>query len=133
MATPARRRPAASPNTSGARARRTRRSDGQLTHARVLEAAIEAGASDAASDESGHVVTCGFEELGEVAARLEERLGQPLSVKAVWRAKMTTPLDEEGAQSLMKLLATIEDDDDVQNVYTNFEVSDDVMARLTAA
>ena len=46
---------------------------------------------------------------------------------------MTAPLDEEGAQSLMKLLAAIEDDDDVQNVYTNFEVSDDVMARLTAA
>ena len=99
----------------------------------MLEAAIEAGASDATSDDAGHVVTCGFEELGEVAVRLDERLGQPLSVKAVWRAKVTAPLDEEGAQSLMKLLAAIEDDDDVQNVYTNFEVSDDVMARLTAA
>jgi YebC/PmpR family DNA-binding regulatory protein len=113
---------------------------GEITYAvesgsadQVLEAAIEAGAGDAASDDSGHVVTCGFEELGEVAARLDERLGQPQSVRAVWRARMTTPLDEEGAQSLMKLLAAIEDDDDVQNVYTNFEVSDDVMARLTAA
>ena len=99
----------------------------------VLEAAIEAGAGDVASDAAGHVVTCGFEELGDVAARLEELLGAPQSVKSVWRPRVTAPLDEEGAQSLMKLLATIEDDDDVQNVYTNFDVSDDVMARLTAA
>jgi YebC/PmpR family DNA-binding regulatory protein len=99
----------------------------------VLEAAVEAGASDATSDDTGHVIACNFEELGEVAARLEQRLGAPQSVKSVWRARVTTPLDEEGAQSLMKLLAAIEDDDDVQNVYTNFEVSDDVMARLTAA
>ena len=99
----------------------------------VLEAAIEAGADDATSDASAHVVTCAFDELGDVAARLEERLGSPQSVKSVWRPRVTAPLDEEGAQSLMKLLAVIEDDDDVQNVYTNFEVSDDVMARLTAA
>jgi YebC/PmpR family DNA-binding regulatory protein len=99
----------------------------------VLEAAIEAGADDAASDAAAHVVTCAFDELGDVAARLEERLGAPQSVKSVWRPRVTAPLDEEGAQSLMKLLAAIEDDDDVQNVYTNFEVSDDVMARLTAA
>jgi YebC/PmpR family DNA-binding regulatory protein len=99
----------------------------------VLEAAIEAGADDATSDASAHVVTCAFDELGDVAARLEERLGSPQSVKSVWRPRVTAPLDEEGAQLLMKLLAVIEDDDDVQNVYTNFEVSDDVMARLTAA
>jgi YebC/PmpR family DNA-binding regulatory protein len=99
----------------------------------VLEAAIEAGADDATSDASAHLVTCAFDELGDVAARLEERLGSPQSVKSVWRPRVTAPLDEEGAQSLMKLLAVIEDDDDVQNVYTNFEVSDDVMARLTAA
>ena len=99
----------------------------------VLEAAIEAGADDATSDASAHVVTCAFDELGDVAARLEERLGSPQSVKSVWRPRVTAPLDEEGAQSLMKLLAVIEDDDDVQNVYTNFEVSVDVMARLTAA
>ena len=99
----------------------------------VLEAAIEAGADDATSDAAAHVVTCAFDELGDVAARLEERLGAPQSVRSVWRPRVTAPLDEEGAQSLMKLLAAIEDDDDVQNVYTNFEVSDDVMARLTAA
>ena len=61
----------------------------------MLEAAIEAGADDVASDAAGHVVTCGFEELGDVAARLEELLGAPQSVKSVWRPRVTAPLDEE--------------------------------------
>ena len=65
----------------------------------VLEAAIEAGADDVASDAAGHVVTCGFEELGDVAARASRQLlGAPQSVKSVWRPRVTAPLDEEGAQ-----------------------------------
>ncbi|MFO1090423.1 MAG: YebC/PmpR family DNA-binding transcriptional regulator [Hyphomicrobiales bacterium] len=100
---------------------------------KVMEAAIEAGADDAESDEEGHVIRCAYENLGEVAAGVEQHLGPAEQVSVVWKPKTMSPVDEEQAQSLMKLIAAIEDDDDVQNVYTNFEVSDDVMARLTAA
>jgi YebC/PmpR family DNA-binding regulatory protein len=99
----------------------------------MLEAAIEAGADDVASDAGGHVVTCAFESLAVVSGALEEKLGEPASVKALWRPMQTTTIDEEKAASILKLIAGLEDDDDVQNVYSNFEVSDAVLARLTAA
>ncbi|WP_072393981.1 YebC/PmpR family DNA-binding transcriptional regulator [Hyphomicrobium sp. CS1GBMeth3] len=99
----------------------------------VLEAAIEAGADDAQSDEAGHLVTCSFDGLGTVAAALEEKLGEPESVKAVWKPNLTTEVDEENAERIMKLIAALEDDDDVQNVFANFEVSEDVLKKLTAA
>ena len=99
----------------------------------VLEAAIDAGADDVASDDEGHVITSAFATLGDVSKALEEKLGEAETVKVVWRPQNATPLDEEKASSMMKLIATLEDDDDVQAVYSNFEVSDDVLARLTAA
>jgi YebC/PmpR family DNA-binding regulatory protein len=99
----------------------------------VLDAAIEAGADDVRSDASGHFVTCAFEDLGAVSAALEAMLGEAASVKAVWKPMQTTVLDEENATSVLKLIAALDEDDDVQNVYANFEVSDAVMARLTAA
>lgn len=100
---------------------------------KVLEAAIEAGADDVASDETGHVVICPFDTLGTVAGALEATLGEPESVKAVWKPNLSTSVDEDSAQSIMKLLAALEDDDDVQNVYANFEISDDILKKLTAA
>ena len=99
---------------------------------KVMEAAIEAGAEDVTTDEDGHTIICGFEDIGEVSKALEATLGEAETVKAIWRAQNTVPVDEEKAQSLMKLIDTLEDDDDVQNVYTNFEVSDEVMAKLSA-
>jgi YebC/PmpR family DNA-binding regulatory protein len=99
----------------------------------VLEAAIEAGADDVASDASGHLVTCGFESLGAVAQALEAKLGAPQSVRAVWKPNLTTQVGEEHAQSIMKLIAALEDDDDVQAVFSNFEVDEAVLAKLTAA
>ncbi|CAN7356003.1 YebC/PmpR family DNA-binding transcriptional regulator [Pararhizobium sp. LjRoot238] len=99
---------------------------------KVMEAAIEAGAEDVTTDEDGHYIICGFEDIGEVSKALEATLGEADMVKAIWRAQNTVPVDEERAQSLMKLIDTLEDDDDVQNVYTNFEVSDEVMAKLSA-
>lgn len=99
----------------------------------VLEAAIEAGADDVVSDASGHVVTCSFDSLGTVAAALEEVLGPPTGVKAIWRPNLSTEVDQDKAESIMKLIAMLEDDDDVQNVFANFEVSDEVLKRLTAA
>ena len=99
----------------------------------MLEAAIEAGAEDVQSDENGHVVTCAFEDLGSVANALEEKFGQATSVKAIWRPNVTTQVGEDNAQTIMKLISALEDDDDVQNVFSNFEVDEEVMARLTAA
>lgn len=99
----------------------------------ILEAAIEAGAEDAVSDEDQHAVTCTFEDLGPVSSALEGALGEPQSVKAVWRPTLSTDVSEDVAETMLKLIGVLEDDDDVQNVYSNFEVSDDVLKRLTAA
>jgi YebC/PmpR family DNA-binding regulatory protein len=99
----------------------------------VLDAAIEAGADDVQSDANGHVIACAFESLGTVAAALEKTLGEAQSVKAIWKPNLTTAVEEENAQTIMKMLSALEDDDDVQNVYANFEVSDEILKRLTAA
>jgi len=99
----------------------------------MLEAAIEVGADDVQSDAAGHTITCAFESLGPVSAALEATLGEAASVKALWKPVQTTAVDEEKAASILKLIAGLEDDDDVHNVYSNFEVSDAVLARLTAA
>ncbi|MDX2258046.1 MAG: YebC/PmpR family DNA-binding transcriptional regulator [Hyphomicrobiaceae bacterium] len=99
----------------------------------VLEAAIEAGADDVQSDETGHLVTCRFDSLGTVAAALEASLGAAESVKAVWRPNITSEVDEDNASVIMKLIAYLEDDDDVQAVYANFDVSEDVLRKLAAA
>jgi YebC/PmpR family DNA-binding regulatory protein len=99
----------------------------------VMEAAIEAGAEDVVSDENGHLIYCAFEDMHAVSQALAEKLGEAESVKAIWKPKTTTPVDEEKAASVLKLIQALEDDDDVQNVYANFEVSDEVMKKLTAA
>jgi transcriptional/translational regulatory protein YebC/TACO1 len=99
----------------------------------MLEAAIEAGAEDVTSDAQVHVVVCPFESLGTVAAALEDKLGEASSLKVVWKPNLTTQVDEEKAQSIMKMLAALDDDDDVQNVFANFEVSEEVLGKLTAA
>src|SRR5690606_12181972 len=99
----------------------------------VMDAAIESGADDVESDEEGHTIYCAFETIGEVSKALEEALGEAETVKAIWKPKNNVPVDEERAQSLMKLVATLEDDDDVQNVYANFEVDDETLAKLSAA
>ena len=100
---------------------------------KVMDAAIEAGADDVQSDEEGHTILCAFEALGDVSKALEASLGEAESVKIIWKPQNNVPVDEERAQSLMKLVATLEDDDDVQNVYANFEVDDETLARLSAA
>src|SRR5262249_29428753 len=91
------------------------------------------GADDVMSDATGHLVTCAFESLAVVATALEAKLGEPATVKALWKPTQTTAVDEEKAASTLKLIAALEDDDDAQNVYSNFERPDAVLARLTAA
>ena len=96
----------------------------------VLEAAIEAGAEDVESGEDGHVIWCGQGDLAEVSTALEATLGEAESTRLVWKPQTTTELDLDGAQKLMKLIEVLEDDDDVQSVTANFEISDEVMAQL---
>lgn len=96
----------------------------------VMMAAIEAGAADAESDTDGHVIWCDQGELSAVAAALESSLGESDTTKLVWRPQNTTEVDLEVAQKLMRLIETLEDDDDVQTVTANFEISDEVAAAL---
>ncbi len=96
----------------------------------MMEAAIEAGADDVASDESGHVITCSFENIGDVAASLAAKLGPAESVKIVWKPNVLAPLDQEKAETLMKLVDALDDDDDVQSVFSNADISEDVAAKL---
>ena len=99
---------------------------------KIMEAAIEAGADDVESDDEGHYITTTFEAMVDVAAALEKVLGEAESVKAVWKPQTTTPIDAEKGATLMKLIAMLEEDDDVQNVYSNFEMSDEDAAKLEA-
>ena len=96
----------------------------------VMMAAIEAGAEDVESSEDGHVIWCAFEDLNDVSTALEAELGEAESTKLVWRPQTTTELGLDEAQKLMKLIEVLEDDDDVQSVTGNFEMSDEVMAQL---
>jgi YebC/PmpR family DNA-binding regulatory protein len=98
----------------------------------MFEAAVEGGADDVESGEEEHVVTCAPDALNEVRDALEQRFGAPASARLAWKPKTLTPVDGEAADALFKLLETLEDSDDVQNVFANFEVADDVMARLSA-
>ena len=99
---------------------------------KVMEAAIEAGAEDVTTDEDGHAIICAFEDIGEVSKALESSLGEAETVKIIWKPQNSIPVDEDRAISLMKLIDILEDDDDVQSVFSNFEVSDEVMAKLSA-
>ncbi len=99
----------------------------------IMEAAIEAGADDVQSGPDGHVISCAFEDIGDVSTALEETLGEAESVKPVWKPQTETAVDEDKAGTLLKLIDALEDDDDVQNVYANFDISDDVMSKLATA
>ena len=96
----------------------------------VMEAAIEAGADDVESDEDGHVIWCEGADLHEVSNALEAALGESATSKLVWRPNISTELDAEGARKVLRLIEALEDDDDVQTVTANIEVSDAVMAEL---
>lgn len=98
----------------------------------MLEAAIEAGADDVASDASGHEITMGVEGFFAVRDALEQKFGPPAEAKIEWRPQVTVPLDEEKAAAVLKLLDALEDDDDVQNVYANFEIPEEIMQKLSA-
>ena len=110
---------------------------GEITYAatvggedKVMEAAIEAGAEDVESDEELHIIYTADTDLNEVSTALEAVLGEAEHTNLIWKPTTTTELDLEAAQKLMRLIEILEDDDDVQRVTANFEVSDEVAAQL---
>jgi YebC/PmpR family DNA-binding regulatory protein len=96
----------------------------------MLEAAIEAGADDCEVEDEAHVIICATDALAEVAQNLAQRFGDAESAKFVWRPKLTTPVEGDAADSLAKLLAALDDLDDVQDVYSNEEMSEAELKRL---
>ena len=98
----------------------------------MLEAAIEAGADDARSGPDGHEITCAPDEFFAVRDALEQQFGEPEEAKLDWRPTTTAPLDEDSARSVLKLIDALDDSDDVQNVYANFEIPEAVMQALSA-
>ncbi len=98
----------------------------------VFEAAVEAGADNVESTDEAHEITCAPDDLAAVREALEERLGPPREAQLAWKPLSTVQIEEADAETLLKLLGALDDSDDVQQVSANFEISDDVMTRLTA-
>jgi YebC/PmpR family DNA-binding regulatory protein len=96
----------------------------------MMEAAIDAGADDVSSSPEGHVVTTSMEAFAEVARALEAKFGEARKSKLVWRPQNTISVDDETGEKIVKLIGALEDNDDVQNVFANFEISEALMARL---
>ena len=96
----------------------------------VLMAAIEAGAEDVESSEESHDIYCDATDLHAVSTALEASLGESETTKLIWKPTTSTELDMEGAQKLMNLINALEDDDDVQTVTANFDISDEIMEQL---
>jgi YebC/PmpR family DNA-binding regulatory protein len=98
----------------------------------VLEAAIDAGADDVVSDENGHVIYTAQDSLAEVAKVLESKFGEPRKAALTWKPQNSLSVDDEQGEKLLRLIETLEENDDVQNVYANFEVSDALMTKMSA-
>jgi YebC/PmpR family DNA-binding regulatory protein len=96
----------------------------------MFEAGVEAGADDVISGDSGHEIICAIEAFNDARDALEEQFGEAREAGLVWRPQNTTEVDEDKAATLLKLVDTLDDNDDVQKVHANFEVSDEVMAKL---
>ena len=98
----------------------------------MLDAAIEAGAEDVASNDDGHTIFTTPETLNEVAKALEAKFGEPRKAALLWKPQNTVAVDDETGEKLLRLIETLDESDDVQNVYANFEVSDALMQKMSA-
>ncbi|WP_438727963.1 YebC/PmpR family DNA-binding transcriptional regulator [Parasphingorhabdus sp. DH2-15] len=96
----------------------------------ILEAAMEAGAEDIESSEDGHDIWTSMDDLHEVASALEKALGEAENVKLAWRPHVRVEMDEKDAGTLLKLIDVLDDDDDVQTIWGNYDIPDDVMEKL---
>jgi YebC/PmpR family DNA-binding regulatory protein len=97
----------------------------------MLDAAIEAGADDVTSNEDGHQVFTTSDNLHDVAKALEAKFGEPRKSGMLWKPQNTVALDDEAGEKMLKLIELLDDNDDVQNVYANFEVSDALVAKMS--
>ena len=98
----------------------------------MLEAAIEAGADDVESGADGHEITCAVDAFFAVRDALEQTFGEPETAKLDWRPSISIALDEDAARAVLKLIDALDESDDVQNVYANFEIPEAVMLALSA-
>jgi YebC/PmpR family DNA-binding regulatory protein len=96
----------------------------------MLDAAIDAGADDVSSSESGHEIYASPETFRQVAKALEAKFGEPRKAALTWKPQNTVPVDDETGEKLLKLIDLLNEHDDVQNVYANFEVSDALVAKM---
>jgi YebC/PmpR family DNA-binding regulatory protein len=98
----------------------------------MFDAALEAGADNVESDEESHVVTCAPEDFNAVREALQETFGDPEEAELTWIAQNTLSVDEDQATTLLKFIDALEDNDDVQSLSFNFEISDEIMAKIEA-
>jgi len=96
----------------------------------MLEAAIDAGADDVISGPDGHEVVTSVESLRDAQKALEAKFGEPRKASIVWRPQNTIAVDDESGERILRLIGALEENDDVQNVYANFEISDALIAKL---
>jgi YebC/PmpR family DNA-binding regulatory protein len=96
----------------------------------MLEAAIEAGADECVSNDDGHEFLCRIEDYGSVRDALEAKFGRPQSASIIWRAQNNVAVNDEAGETLVKLIDTLDDHDDVQHIYGNYELSDALMEKL---
>jgi YebC/PmpR family DNA-binding regulatory protein len=98
----------------------------------MLDAAIEAGAEDVTSNDDGHQIFTTSETLRDIAKALEAKFGEPRKAALLWKPQNTVALDDEAGEKMLKLIELLDDNEDVQNVYANFEVSDALMQKMSA-
>jgi YebC/PmpR family DNA-binding regulatory protein len=98
----------------------------------MLEAALDAGAEDVSTSDDGHEIITTLESLRDVGQALEQKFGEPRKAALIWRPQNTISVDDEAGEKILKLVGALEDNDDVQNVYANFEVSDALVAKMGA-
>jgi YebC/PmpR family DNA-binding regulatory protein len=98
----------------------------------IFEAALEAGADDVVSSDDAHEVYATSDSFGSVAKTLEAKFGEPKKASLVWRPQNTVAVDDEQGEKLLKLIDNLNDHDDVQNVYANFEISDALVQKMSA-
>jgi transcriptional/translational regulatory protein YebC/TACO1 len=98
----------------------------------MLGAAIEAGAEDVVSDDSGHQIFTTSETLNGVAKALEAKFGEPRKSALLWKPQNTVAVDDDAGEKILKMIEALDDSEDVQNVYANFEVSDALVQKMSA-
>lgn len=106
-------------------------SAGAVSAERAFEAALEAGATDVESDDNTHIITCAFEDLSTIAQALENTLGPAENARHAWKPGNFVPVEKDKAETLMKMLDALQDNDDVQNVFANYDIDTETLEALS--